>query len=35
MKYNKKIVEKICELIRSDSYTVLEICKQVGISKPK
>ena len=33
MKYNKKIVEKICELIRSDSYTIFEICKQVGISK--
>lgn len=33
MKYNKEIVEKICELIRSDSYTILEICKQVGISK--
>lgn len=33
MKYNKETVERICELIRSDSYTILEICKQVGISK--
>lgn len=32
-KYNKKIVENICALIRVDSYTVVEICEQVGISK--
>jgi hypothetical protein len=31
-KYNKRIVEKICSLIRSDSYTVREICSQSGIS---
>jgi hypothetical protein len=32
-KYNKKIVEKICDLIKSDSYTVSEICQIVGLSK--
>lgn len=32
-KYNKKIVDNICALIRADSYTVVEICEQVGISK--
>lgn len=32
-KYNKKTVELICELIRTDSYTVVELCKNVGISK--
>ena len=32
-KYNKKTVENICALISTDSYTVAEICKQVGISK--
>lgn len=32
-KYNKKIVEDICELIRTDSYTVAEICEKVGIVK--
>jgi hypothetical protein len=33
MKYNKDIVNKICSLIREDSYTVSEICDLVGISK--
>jgi transcriptional regulator with XRE-family HTH domain len=33
MKYDKKIVERICELVRMDSYTIPEICRQVGISK--
>lgn len=33
MKYNKKIVEKICELIKSDSYIIPEICRLVGISE--
>jgi transposase-like protein len=32
-KYNKKIVDKICELIESDSYTIAEICEKVGIHK--
>lgn len=32
-KYNKKIVERICELISVDSYTVAEICEMVGISE--
>ncbi|HMM04727.1 MULTISPECIES: phBC6A51 family helix-turn-helix protein [unclassified Dysgonomonas] len=32
-KYNKKIVENICELIRTDSYTIAEICRTVGIAK--
>jgi transposase-like protein len=32
MKYSKKIVERICELIRTDSYTIAEICRQAGIS---
>ena len=32
-KYNKKIVDNICALIRTDSYTIAEICEQVGISK--
>lgn len=32
-KYNKKIVEDICTLIRADSYTIAEICEKVGISK--
>lgn len=32
-KYNRKIVENICALIRADSYTIAEICEQVGISK--
>lgn len=30
-KYNAKIVERICELIEKDSYTIPEICKMVGI----
>lgn len=32
-KYSKKIVEDICALIRSDSYTIAEICSMVNISK--
>ncbi len=32
-KYSKKIVERITELIRSDSYTIAEICQNVGLSK--
>jgi len=32
-KYNNKIVQKIVDLIETDSYKVLEICKIVGINK--
>lgn len=32
-KYSKKLVERICDLIREDSYTVDEICKIVGLSR--
>lgn len=32
-KYSRKKVEKICELVKSDSYTIPEICQQVGISE--
>lgn len=32
-KYNKKIVEKIANLIREDSYPIAEICEKVNISK--
>lgn len=32
-KYNKKIVDKIADLIREDSYTIAEICEKVNISK--
>ena len=32
-KYNKKIVEHICELISIDSFTISEICKRVGIAE--
>lgn len=32
-RYSKKIVEDICNLVKSDSYTIAEICKMVGISE--
>lgn len=32
-KYSVKIVEKICSLIREDSYTIAEICNIIGINK--
>lgn len=32
-KYNQKIVNKICILISTDSYTIAEICEKVGISE--
>lgn len=32
-KYSKIIVDRICSLIREDSYTIAEICGQVGISE--
>ena len=31
-KYGKKIIEQIVGLIKSDTYTIAEICSQVGIS---
>lgn len=31
-KYRPKIVEKIVGLIKSDTYTIAEICRQVGIT---
>jgi len=30
-KYNAKLVDKICQLIEADSYTVKEICRMVKI----
>ncbi len=32
-KYSKKLVDEICSLIKEDSYTIAEICKNVGIAK--
>lgn len=32
-KYNKRIVKRITDLIKSDSYTIAEICRNVGISE--
>lgn len=32
-KYNQKIVNRICDLISKDSYTIAEICGKVKISK--
>lgn len=32
-RYNKSIVKRIADLVRSDSYTVIELCRIVGISK--
>lgn len=31
-KYGKKIVESIVRLISSDTYTITEVCRQVGIT---
>ena len=31
-KFSKKTVEKIAGLIKSDTYTIAEICRQVGIT---
>jgi len=33
MKYSKKTISRIGELVASDSYTIPEVCKIVGISK--
>lgn len=32
-KYNKKIAERILAMIRSDTYTITELCNNVGISR--
>lgn len=32
-KYSKKIVDKIVGLMKSDTYTISEVCRQVGISR--
>lgn len=32
-KYSKKVVERIVGLVRSDTYTIAEICRQTGISQ--
>lgn len=31
-KYSKKVIERIVELVKSDTYTIAEICQQVDIS---
>lgn len=31
-KYSRKIVAKIVGLVKSDTYTIAEVCRQVGIS---
>jgi transposase-like protein len=31
-KYSKQVTERICELIRLDTYTIKEICSNVGIT---
>lgn len=32
-RYNKKLVEKICSLIKEDRYTIAEICRCVDIAE--
>ena len=32
-KYSQKLVDRICSLIREDSYTIAKICDLVGINK--
>ena len=32
-KYSEDIAKKIVELLESDSYTIAEVCKIVGISR--
>lgn len=32
-KYNKKTIEQITQLIRSDTYTIAEVCRQAGITQ--
>lgn len=31
-KYSKKMVDNICYLLKSDSYTIAEVCRMVGIN---
>lgn len=31
-KYSKKVAERVVELVKSDTYTIAEICRQTGIS---
>lgn len=32
-KYSKKIVDRICSLFEKDSYTIAEVCQEVGIAE--
>lgn len=32
-KYNKKVAERILAMIRADTYTIMEVCNNVGISR--
>lgn len=32
-KYNKKTIEQITELVKSDTYTIAEVCRQIGITQ--
>jgi transposase-like protein len=32
-KFSKSLIKKICNLIKSDSYTIAELCAKVGISE--
>ena len=32
-KYNKKVAECILAMIRADTYTITEVCNNVGISR--
>ena len=32
-KFSKKTTEKIVDIVKSDTYTIAEICRQVGISQ--
>lgn len=32
-KYSKKMVDNICYLLKSDSYTIAEVCRLVGIAE--
>ena len=32
-KYSNKVLQKICDMIKSDSFTVAEICAKVRVSE--
>ena len=34
-KYNKKVAERILAMIRADTYTITEVCNNVGISRDR